>query len=97
MTEVTKPDRTPPDPCWIIRSPDGEFVLKDEDWGAVLAFSEEQLANAFATKEVGAGNFQTQKWAWNDLAAKLPAEGFPGAMIDHVKGENKQIILFNSK
>lgn len=99
MTEaiqVSRADMAPPDPCWIIRSPDGQFALKDEDWDAVLAFSAEELASAFGAERVGAGNFQTQKWGWDDLAAKLPAEGFAGAMIDRMDGASNRIILFTS-
>jgi len=95
-TQVSRESMAPPDPCWIIRSPDGQFALKAEDWDAVLAFSGEELADAFATKQVGAGNFKTQKWMWADLAAKLPAEGFVGAMIDREEGAVNRIILFTS-
>lgn len=88
----------PTDLCWIIRSPDGEYTLKDEDNSAVMVFTSEELASAFATRVVGAGNFKTEQWLWLNLALQMSKDGFAGAVIDHVHGnQHKTLALFEVK
>lgn len=97
-TQASSKEMLPTDLCWIIRSPDGEYILKDEDNSAVMVFTSEELASAFATRVVGAGNFKTEQWLWLNLALQMSKDGFAGAVIDHVQGNQyKNLALFTGK
>ncbi len=97
-TQAPQREMVPTDLCWIVRSPDGKYTLKDEDNAAVMVFTNDTLASAFAIKEVGAGNFKTEQWLWLELALQMHKDGFAGAVIDHAHGnQHKNLALFTAK
>lgn len=77
-----------PDPCWIIRSPDGRASRRVKE--GLLVFSQPGFATSCAVAD-GMGDFDVVEFAWAELVER-GGKTYRFAVIDHVDGFPMRLV-----